>query len=103
MVVNIDCMQAIFLCSIIDSRIEKVLRQIDHYEERRRFISEDTYITKIAYYKHELNKIASLRDSLSKVVSIMSMSDILEEEFGINLDCIVSDCSLQGVSDSIIE
>ena len=100
MVVNIDCMQAIFLCSIIDSRIDKVLRQIDHYEERRSYISEETYIEKIAYYKHELRKIASLRESLSKAVSLMSISDILREEFGIDTESIVA---LHTIDNSIKE
>ena len=81
-------MQAVFICSLIDSRLDRLMSNIEHYEERKNYVSYETYITKTSYYRHEYQKLFSVRDSLARAISINSMSDLLREEFGIDTDSI---------------
>ena len=88
MIVSLDCMQAVFLCSLVDSRLDRIQTNIEHYEERKHYVSYETYITKTSYYRHEYHKLFSVRETLSRAISIYTMSDLLREEFGIDVESI---------------
>ena len=83
-------MQAVFICSLIDSRLDRLQSNIEHYENRKHYVSYETYITKTSYYRHELQKLLTVRESLSRAISLNSMSDLLREEFGIDIESIDS-------------
>lgn len=81
-------MQAVFICSLIDSRLDRLQSNIEHYENRKHYVSYETYITKTSYYRHEFQKLLTVRESLSRAISLNSMSDLLREEFGIDIESV---------------
>lgn len=93
MKIDLDFIDAWYLRALIEKRMIKLDKELEHYHERRNFISEEVYQTKTSIFTYELDSLIKLRRELTRIVTLLALS----EDILVDLD-VCSECEYRHVS-----
>ena len=91
MKIDLSCMQALYFRGLIDKRIDRLNRDYKHYQDRRKYVSEETYYMRTSMIEYELGRLDGVRDELTRIIAIMAVSEGLLLEMGVSIDSLPFD------------
>lgn len=86
MKIDLTCMQALYFRGLIDKRIDRLKRDYRHYQDRRKYVSEDTYYMRTSMIDYEMSRLDGIRDELTRIIAIMAVSEGLLLELGVDIN-----------------